>query len=87
MFVDVATTVRWPRHPDRTVRYETRYVLSSPPGDTQPADAFRAIHTLWHIEIVPTPMLLEVKRRGKTDERISSPNFQHLLDTIGGNPP
>jgi predicted transposase YbfD/YdcC len=46
----VETWVRWPAHPTRVPRHETRYFLSSLPASTPPATLLRCVRTHWHIE-------------------------------------
>lgn len=50
LVLEVETVVRWPRQPDRPVRREARYFLSSLPATTRPADLLAAGRRHWHIE-------------------------------------
>ena len=43
-------TVCWPGQPDKPVRHEVRYFLSSLPATTSPARVLQAVRRHWHIE-------------------------------------
>jgi len=46
----VESWVSWPRHPDRSIRHELRYFLSSLPATTSPAEVLQRVRLHWHIE-------------------------------------
>lgn len=46
----VESWVRWPCHPDRPVRHELRYFLSSLPATTPPDEVLQRVRLHWHIE-------------------------------------
>jgi predicted transposase YbfD/YdcC len=46
----VESWVSWPRHPERPVRHERRYFVSSLPMTTPPAEALQRVRLHWHIE-------------------------------------
>jgi hypothetical protein len=50
LVLEVASGVRWPRHPARPVRHEMRYFVSSLHVTTPPAAALRRVRAQWHIE-------------------------------------
>jgi hypothetical protein len=50
LVLEVATTVRWPRHPAKGTRHEVRFFLTSLPAQARPADALALVRQHWHIE-------------------------------------
>lgn len=50
LVLEVATTVRWPRHPAKGMRQEVRFFLTSRPVQAQPADLLALVRQHWHIE-------------------------------------
>lgn len=50
LVLEVEATVRWPAKPDRAVRREVRYFLSSLSATTSPLAALRAVRRHWQIE-------------------------------------
>ena len=48
--LEVATTVRWPRHPAKGTRHEVRFFLTSLPAQTPPEEALSLVRQHWHIE-------------------------------------
>ena len=50
LVLEVATTVRWPRHPAQEPRHEVRYFLTSLPAQARPADVLALVRQHWHIE-------------------------------------
>jgi predicted transposase YbfD/YdcC len=50
LVLEVASCVRWPRHPTRPVRHERRYFVSSLPATTPPTEVLYRVRVHWHIE-------------------------------------
>jgi predicted transposase YbfD/YdcC len=50
LVLEVATTVRWPRHPAKGTRHEVRFFLTSLPAQARPADVLALVRQHWHIE-------------------------------------
>ncbi len=50
LVLEVETTVRWPAYPERPIRHQVRYFLTSLPAHALPAHALRATRRHWHIE-------------------------------------
>lgn len=50
LVLEVATRVRWPRHPAKPPRQEVRYYLTSLPATTPPDGLLRLVRSHWLIE-------------------------------------